>query len=69
MKIVDIHPDRLYDVEFVRHAIGPEDEPLHPDTVYRMGKRGVLPPTKTGPKRGRTLWSGRTLLKHIHGED
>lgn len=60
----EVHEHRLYTVEEVATLLR-----RHPDTVYRMGKRGILPPTKTGPKRGRTLWSGRVLLRHIHGED
>lgn len=61
-----ISPDALYDVHQVAEFLAPPGrEAFHPDTVYRMGRRGVLAPVRVGPRRGRTRWRGRTILNYL----
>jgi hypothetical protein len=58
-----LHPTRLYDVDEVRVILNPR-HPLHPDTVYRIPEK-MLPKTKVGPRRGRTMWKGLDLMRYL----
>lgn len=64
---IDIDPQRLYTVQEARVLLSPS-EPLHPDSVYRMGAAGRLATVKVGRRGGRTLFPGWGILRLIHGE-
>lgn len=60
-----IHPDALYAAKAVAVLLAPTGgKPLHVDTVYRIPERH-LPKTRVGPRRGRTLYRGRDILRYL----
>jgi hypothetical protein len=64
---VHIDPIRVYTAEEARVLLCPS-RPLHVDTVYRMGKRGVLRTVPLGPRGGHTGFQGQALLDYINGK-
>ena len=62
MKVLDIHPQALYDTPEVAEVLG-----LHPKTVYGIPER-LLPRTRVGPRRGRVKIKGADLLRYLNNE-
>lgn len=60
----DVKERGLYDVEAVRHIIGPEGKPFHRDTVYRIPE-SQLPRQRVGAGGGRTLFRGVDILRYL----